>query len=69
MGGGIAAILALWAVLATFNIWFMVPLDPRLTQSQQMRMQLEYTVIFLGAVIIFAALSRFALRKAWNAPE
>jgi hypothetical protein len=69
VSGSIAAVLALWAAVGVFGIWFMVPVDHSLTQAQQMRVQLGYTALFVGAILLFGALSRLALKKAWNAPE
>jgi hypothetical protein len=62
-GALIAAILAVWAALAIFNIWFLVPLDPALTQGQAIRIRLEYTVLFAVAFFLFAGLSRMAFKK------
>jgi len=40
VGAIVAAVLALWAALAILNIWFLVPLDPALTDSQAITIRL-----------------------------
>jgi hypothetical protein len=63
-GAIVAAVLTVWAALAILNIWFLVPLDPALTQGQAIRIRLGYTALFAVAFFLFGGLSRLAFRKA-----
>jgi len=63
VGAIVAAVLALWAALAILNIWFLVPLDPALTDSQAITIRLEYTGSFVLAFFLFGGLSGMALQK------
>ena len=63
-GATVAAVLAVWAALATLNIWFLVPLDPMLTPDQTIRIKLKYMAAFALAFLLFGGLSRMAFKKA-----
>jgi hypothetical protein len=69
VGGTVAAVFAAWAVLAIFNMWLLVPLDPALTDGQAIRVRLEYTVMFAVAFFLFVGLSRMAFKKVRSEPD
>jgi hypothetical protein len=54
LGGCVAAILALWAAVSIFGLWFVVPGNRCLTVDQELLVKTGYTVLlFLG--ICFSA--------------
>jgi hypothetical protein len=68
-GACVAAVLAVLAALAILNIWFLVPLDPALTQGQAIRIKLGYMALFAVAFFLFGGLSRLAFRKVRQKTE
>ena len=64
LGAGLTAVLAVWAALAIFNIWFLVPVDPAFTQWQAIRTRLGLTAVCVVVFFVFGGLSRLAFRKA-----
>lgn len=60
----VGVVLTVWAALAILNIWFLVPLDPALKQSQAIGIRLGFTALFAVAFFLFGRLSRLAFRKA-----
>lgn len=69
VGGTVAAVLAVWAGIAIFDMWLLVPLDPALTDGQAISIRLEYTGVFAVAFILFGALSRMAFKKVKSEPD
>jgi hypothetical protein len=59
----VAVVLSFYAVFVILNTWFLVPNNPYLTQSQNIKVKLEIIAVSAVALFTFIKFAEWSFRK------